>query len=201
MSTSAQIDANRANAKHSTGPKTEAGKAAVSQNNFRHGFAGAFVVLPDESKEQYEALLVALAEEHQPATTTERILVEKMAQHHWTTQRALLFETMAFGEDLLATVALLTRYRTSHERGFRNALADLLKLRSERRKAEIGFESLEQKKAQEVRRDAAESRKQELHKRAILMGEGQLTHRQALTSNAEMNELAKESRDEAKKAA
>src|SRR5581483_9251142 len=36
MSTPEQIAANRANSQHSTGAKTEAGKTASSQNNFRH---------------------------------------------------------------------------------------------------------------------------------------------------------------------
>ncbi len=199
MATTAQQSANRANAQLSTGPKTEAGKAAVSQNNFHHGLAGTFVVLASEDKSKYEALLAALAEEHQPTTPTEHILVEKMVQHHWLTQRALLLLEQWFAKDQVSDKLL--RYQTTHERAFHKALADLLKLRSERRKAEIGFESLNEKKAQEVRRDAAESRKQELHKWALLMAEAQLTRRQALTSNAEMNELAKESRDAAKKAA
>ena len=37
MSTPAQIAANQANAQFSTGPKSEAGRAAAARNNFRHG--------------------------------------------------------------------------------------------------------------------------------------------------------------------
>ncbi len=126
-----------------------------------------------------------------------------MAQHHWLTQRALLLLEQWFAKDQISDKLL--RYQTTHERAFHKALADLLKLRSERRKTEIGFESLEQKKAEEVRREAAESRKQELHKLAVLMAEAQLTHRQALTSNAEMTatelEFAKQLRETSKKAA
>src|SRR5207244_3680634 len=38
MSTSAQIEANRANSLKSTGPKTEEGKAISSRNALKHGF-------------------------------------------------------------------------------------------------------------------------------------------------------------------
>ena len=33
-----QIAANRANAKHSSGPRTVAGKAKAAQNSYKHGF-------------------------------------------------------------------------------------------------------------------------------------------------------------------
>jgi hypothetical protein len=39
MASEKQIAANRANAKRSTGPKTQAGKVASSRNAFRHGFS------------------------------------------------------------------------------------------------------------------------------------------------------------------
>ena len=41
MSTKAQTTANIANAQHSTGPKTESGKAASSLNHLSHGLTGA----------------------------------------------------------------------------------------------------------------------------------------------------------------
>lgn len=39
MASRHQIEANRANAKRSTGPKTEVGKARSSRNAFRHGLS------------------------------------------------------------------------------------------------------------------------------------------------------------------
>ena len=44
-----QLEANRRNAQLSTGPRTREGKAVSSQNNFKHGFCGAFQVLESES--------------------------------------------------------------------------------------------------------------------------------------------------------
>ena len=64
MSTEAQIAANRANSQLSTGPITDTGKAASSQNNFRHGFTGAFAILPWEKQEEFNNLLEELRAEH-----------------------------------------------------------------------------------------------------------------------------------------
>jgi hypothetical protein len=46
MATEKQIAANRANAKHSTGPKTAVGKRRSSRNAFRHGLSRP---LPEEA--------------------------------------------------------------------------------------------------------------------------------------------------------
>ncbi|HEY7615839.1 MAG TPA: hypothetical protein VH744_03475, partial [Terriglobales bacterium] len=60
MATLAQIAANRANAQLSTGPRTEAGKAAVAQNRATHGLSGAaFFLLPHEDEAEFQALVAA----------------------------------------------------------------------------------------------------------------------------------------------
>src|SRR5436190_4951144 len=62
MATPAQIFANQANAQHSTGPKTEEGKARASCNNLRHGLTlGVLCITPEEQNEfcEFEANLRA----------------------------------------------------------------------------------------------------------------------------------------------
>ncbi len=123
MSTQAQAVANRANSKHSSGPKTEEGKAASSQNNFRHGLSGAFTVLPSEDAAAFNAMEVALIAEHQPSTITESIFLQKMAQSFWLSQRALHLQNSCFtGEPLSPQgekqLALYLRYQTTHDRAF-----------------------------------------------------------------------------------
>src|SRR5216683_6521596 len=95
MSTQSQISANQTNSQLSTGPKTEAGKAASARNNFRHGLVpgAAFKVLPTEDQPQFDQLLEALRNEHSPVTPTEAILVEGMAEAHWLRQRAASLES------------------------------------------------------------------------------------------------------------
>ena len=61
MATQAQIDANRQNAQHSTGPVTEAGRAAVSQNRTTHGLTGEFKTRTEAETAEYARLLESFA--------------------------------------------------------------------------------------------------------------------------------------------
>ncbi len=58
MATKRQIEANRRNARRSTGPRTEAGKDASKRNAARHGLSGAGAVLPEEMVEAINARYV-----------------------------------------------------------------------------------------------------------------------------------------------
>jgi hypothetical protein len=192
MATENQIRANRENAQHSTGPTSETGRAVSCLNNFRHGFTGAFTVLPSEDQDDFDALVCGLRAEHKPSTITETILVEKMAQHFWLSQRAQRLQDFTMAADLPIRdderqFALFLRYQTTNDRAFSRCLNDLLKLRAERRKAEIGFESQKQKEAQEARREAAEKRKQELHQYAVLLAEAKVDHQLVLNLNEKMD--------------
>ena len=148
MSSAAQVSANRANAQLSTGPQTEAGLAAIAHNNFRHGLASTFIVLPSEDHAAYDDLLLNLNLEFSPSTETEEILVTAMAQHHWLTQRALRLQQPLFEAALETGAApdgkqlgLYLRYQSTNDRAYHKALSQLLRLRSDRRRSEIGFES------------------------------------------------------------
>ena len=160
MSTAAQLAANQANAQLSTGPKTEEGKAASAKNNFRHGCAGKFMLLPQESTREFQELKDALYEEHQPATPTENLLIERMVQHFWLSQRAIRLQGFCFDDGLhqpdLQKLSVYLRYQSTHDRAFHKCLADIQKLRAEKRKAEVAFES-------QTRKQAEELRKQEMH--------------------------------------
>jgi hypothetical protein len=187
MATAAQTAANRKNAKKSQGPTSEEGKQASSRNHLSHGLTGhVFVLIRGESPEVFDQLLQALREEHKPATATEHLLVEKMAQQHWLAQRAQALLThemgrelnyedaetfLAIQKDMETHISNYLRYQNQHERLFQRALQDLLKLRAEKRKEQIGFESQKAaevqqaaRAAQETRRAAAEIRATEDHK-------------------------------------
>lgn len=153
---------NRKNAQHSTGPKTTEGKSESSKNAFRHGLASnKFLVLPWENMDEFDELLDNLRAEHQPATQTEALLIEKMAEHFWLSQRALRLQDMCFHRDVPICdqpkeLALYLRYQATHDRAFHKCLAVLAKLRAEQRKIEGGFVS-------QKRQEAAEVRRQEIH--------------------------------------
>jgi hypothetical protein len=81
-------------------------------------------------------------------TPTERILVEKMAQNQWLSQRALNLQGEAFlalsldGQSgaVPTNLGLLIRYHTAAERAFHRAHNELVRAQKERKKSEIGFE-------------------------------------------------------------
>jgi hypothetical protein len=194
MATEAQITANQANSQHSTGPKSETGKAASCKNNFKYGLTGSsFTVLEFEDQDEYDHVLCGLRFEHQPATMTESILVEEMAQSYWLRKRALYLQDQCATDEELTLeeqarqLALFIRYQTTHDRAFHRALNDLFKLRAEKRKEEIGFESQRHKQAHEARHEAAEKRKKDLHEWAVLLAEAEVTHQQVLTSTLELD--------------
>jgi hypothetical protein len=123
----------------------------------------------------------------QPHDPTEDALVERMAQHHWLRGRAEFFESQCFSEDSTVDekrLALYLRYRTSHERAFHKCFNELLKLRAERRKVEIGFESQKRAKEEHNRKQEKHQIAKERHKWDVLLAEAKVDHQQVLTLNA-----------------
>ena len=79
--------ANRLNAQKSTGPTTEAGKAAVSLNALKHGCFSHSVVLPTEDHSLYRALTQSLIDHYRPHTDHEHSLVQTLADTQWRRNR------------------------------------------------------------------------------------------------------------------
>jgi len=145
MSSRAQRAANRANARLSTGPKTEEGKSRSAENNLRHGLASGRLIIPGECREEYDRLEADLLKRHRPANITETLLVQEMAQSYWLKERAVRLQSKAFHESdgIPKDLAILMRYQSTNLRAFHKALTALTNLQKERRKEEIGFVSQE----------------------------------------------------------
>jgi hypothetical protein len=144
-----RAEINRANAQHSSGPRTPEGKLASSRNSVKHGLASAQLIIPGEDPAAFDALLSALFEEHQPANPTEEILVQQMAQSYWLTQRAIRFQNQCFtpaGVDQ-KRLALFLRYQTTHDRAFHKALNLLIRLKKQR---PVGFVSQTELRVEET---------------------------------------------------
>jgi len=146
MATQAQINANRANAQKSTGPKTPEGKAKSSLNRVSHGFNSATLFLSGEDRAEFDALLADLTGEFCPDTPSEQILVEKMAHNQWNSLRALRLQSTVLNASvpncyIHPDLGLLIRYQTAADRAYHKAHAELLRAQKERLKSEIGFES------------------------------------------------------------
>src|SRR5205809_4144651 len=161
MATQKQIDANRRNAKKSTGPIPPEGRAAVRLNSVKHGLTAGSVLVFGESDADFEALLDAMEAEHQPTTPTEAAMVRRIAVAHWRMLRSYRIETGFFNvrridmtdrfknytgidaNDRLAlivgddtrnakTLENLSTYEGRFERSFDKALRELQRLRSTR---------------------------------------------------------------------
>ncbi len=91
---------NRANAQHSTGPRTAAGQQRSSLNALRHGLTAASPVLPSEDRAAFEDHRRRFFDEYQPATPTESQLVQELADTSWRLNRIPFLEA-----DVLARAA------------------------------------------------------------------------------------------------
>jgi hypothetical protein len=83
---------NRANAKHSTGPRSEAGKQRSALNALTHGLTCRTAVLPSEDPAAFEQHHRQFLDEYRPATPTETQLVHELADTAWRLNRVPLLE-------------------------------------------------------------------------------------------------------------
>src|SRR5262245_15668797 len=101
-----QLDANRANAKRSTGPRT--GKARSRANSWKHGLTGKRLVIEGEGASNFDELRASLLDNHDPQSVFEyaslwsawpgsfgpsgeclssKPRLSMPAKHNWTTKR------------------------------------------------------------------------------------------------------------------
>jgi hypothetical protein len=83
---------NRANAQHSTGPRTSAGKHRASLNALTHGLTSSSPVLPSEDLVAYQRHLQQFLDEYRPQTPTEQQLTQELAATAWRLNRIPLLE-------------------------------------------------------------------------------------------------------------
>lgn len=93
MSTEKKTTSNRNNARKSTGPKSAAGKAVVSQNARTHGLLSRSLIIEGESQEEFSELLRLLVEEFQPIGLVENALVERVGIALWRQRRLVRSES------------------------------------------------------------------------------------------------------------
>jgi len=88
---------NRANAAHSTGPKTEAGKKRSSLNAYRHGLTGQTIILPAEDLDAYTAFTRNFFNDYKPVGILENQLVQSLAETSWRLNRVAALENNLMG--------------------------------------------------------------------------------------------------------
>lgn len=87
MATQKQIKANRQNSKKSTGPKTDEGKKAVSQNAIKHGLFAESIIY-GENEADYEAVHDNMLAELDPVGVVEAVLAKRAVSLSWRLRRA-----------------------------------------------------------------------------------------------------------------
>ncbi len=78
MASVAQIQANRLNARKSTGPRTAEGKERASQNALKHGLLAREAVIAGEDAEEFGLYREQMLEELAPAGQVEATLAERV---------------------------------------------------------------------------------------------------------------------------
>jgi hypothetical protein len=96
MTSSRQIEANRRNARKSTGPITEGGKQRSRCNAVRHGLTAETVIGALEDAEDYQAFEAAIIADYDAQSAVERELVLRLAGLLWRLRRATTMETGLF---------------------------------------------------------------------------------------------------------
>jgi len=96
MTSFRQIEANRRNARKSTGPTTEEGKQRSRCNAVRHGLTAETVIGALEDAEDYKAFEAAITADYDASSAVERELVLRLASLLWRLRRATTIETGLF---------------------------------------------------------------------------------------------------------
>ncbi|HVN93463.1 MAG TPA: hypothetical protein VMT38_07200 [Terracidiphilus sp.] len=96
MTSLRQIEANRRNARLSTGPTTEKGKRRSRQNAIRHGLTAETVIDALEDADDYAAFELAIAADFDAQSAVERELVLRLASVLWRLRRASAIESGLF---------------------------------------------------------------------------------------------------------
>ena len=157
MTTAAQRKANKQNAQHSTGPRTEQGKQRSSQNALKHGFRAKGPLIPGDDPDHYCRHSAELESELQPAGPLEENLVDQIVDITWRLKRFARIEAAVInelydsaaeqpqnhdkhanqllGKSLAHSNALnrLSRYEAQLARRHQNTMKELRELRKRRR--------------------------------------------------------------------
>jgi hypothetical protein len=139
--TQAQIDANRANAQCSTGPKSEEGKRTSSANAIKSGLTSAKLYIRADEQDDFAELLQLLTDQLKPGGIMQCQFFDLILHATWNIHRCMSLEAKLQSEtslddailddDLARKVDRLWRYKKMHEATLRQATAEFRKLKTE----------------------------------------------------------------------
>lgn len=141
MPSPAQIQANQANARYSTGPRTAAGKARSARNHTTHGLATGVLSIPDHEYAAFCEFEANLKQDARPQGALERETCNQLVHAAWRLRtvhqclhalyRRLQADPLVVPE-AAAELRQLTRYRATLEMSFFRAIKQLRELQTRR---------------------------------------------------------------------
>jgi hypothetical protein len=138
-----KIEANRANAQLSTGPRSESGLCASAQNACKHHLTGGTAFVEGEDREAYEAHVKRYFRQYKPLAQHEIHFVQEMADAKWRLTRARRMECELIEKSIMnpyvqdderyaIQLQRLTRYISAIERTYEKAYKELRRINDER---------------------------------------------------------------------
>ncbi|MDA1313298.1 MAG: hypothetical protein O2968_08190 [Acidobacteria bacterium] len=125
------MEANRNNAKHSTGPRTDEGKQTSSQNALKHGLLAKRSVIPGEDPAEFDALVTSFENTFNPSNAYEASLVRQMADADWRLKRISHLETAYLSFAVEDTLAQFKKYHPNEPEPDKvNLLGDIMQTRT-----------------------------------------------------------------------
>jgi hypothetical protein len=118
MATKAQMEANRRNARKSTGPKTPSGKGLASKNSMRHGLTAKQIVLwPTDDPNSWAERREKVISYYNPRNVLEEILVNRIVKALVDSSHAEKLEAAIVSDGTISQLAgraLITAKATEH---------------------------------------------------------------------------------------
>jgi hypothetical protein len=100
MPSDLQLNANRENAQHSTGPRTPEGKSRTRLNAFRHGLTGQILIFTPDEQAAFDAHCAGIRDSYKPIGALETELAHSIAEDRWRLRRARAIENAIFALSL-----------------------------------------------------------------------------------------------------
>jgi hypothetical protein len=138
MASPAQVKANRANSKLSTGPRTPEGRARSSRNGTSHGLSAADLIVFPGEEQAFADLRTSLILDLRPVGAHQLQVFDQLVYHAWNRRRvrglianmarSLGFDPAAspFAEPrVTAECQRLDRYHRHHNFGYNRSIRDL----------------------------------------------------------------------------
>jgi len=141
MATQAQILANQANSQHSTGPRSEEGKAKAARNSTKHGLTLGVLQIATEERAEFEAFDKALVADMNPQGALEMDAMREFRDAAWRLRQIRQYAKSIFQQhnedpfvnpEAQALLRQLSRYRASAEMSLHRSLNTFRELQTTR---------------------------------------------------------------------